>query len=195
MAKVQGVYTLRAQLYNKAATLSDGGGILYEFANNNRNASVGSSFRCDLDFIQEDTLSQDAYNADRRFIRTNKLMIKRARVVTPGATKLQPSPGKLAARFILVSYATNSGGSETGGNGIQIKIDHFNEWQDLNLWFENFTIDSADGTYKFNLPATRWVLNVDDYNLQASYQGEPLYAFLELEVDTAGLINGSNKLV
>lgn len=195
MAKVQGIYTLRATLYNKAATLADGGGILYEFTNNDRDADIGSAFRCDLDFNQQDTLDIDGYNTLRRFIRTNKLLIKRARVVTPGATKLQPSPGGHAARFILVSYATDSGGVETNGNGLQIKLDHFNEWQDINLWFENFAIDSADGTYKFYTPSARWALHVDDYNLQDAYKGQPLYAFLEIEVDTAGLISGSNKLV
>ena len=194
MAKVQGIYTLRAQLYNKATTLADGGGILYEFTNNNRYADIGSAYPCDLNFVQLDTLSADSYNSNRRFIRKNKLMIKRVRVVTPGAPKLQPSPGQYAADFILDSYATDSGGSETSGNGLRIKLDFFNEWQDLNLWFENFNIDSADDTYKFKLVATRWVLNVDDYNLQAAYKNEPLYAFLELEVDTPGLMC-NNRLV
>lgn len=195
MAKVQGIYRLRAPLYNKAATIADGGGILYEFTNNNRDAIIGSAFRCYLDFIQQDSLSADNYNDGRRFLKKNKLFIKRARVVTPGAPKLQPSPGALAAYFVMTTYATNENGVETFGNGMEIKIPFFNEWTDINLWFENFDIDSADGTYKFYTPSARWGLHVDDYNLQAAYDDEPLYAFLEIEVDTAGLISGSNKLV
>jgi hypothetical protein len=195
MAKIQGFYTLRAQLYNKAATLADGGGVLYEFTDNDRNADVSSAYDCDLRFIQQDTLIADSYNGLRRFLVNNKLLIKRARLVTPGATELQPSPGEHAARLLLMSYATDGDGNETHGNAMQIKLDFFNKWQDFNVWFENFAIDSVDGTYKFKMPATTWNLNVDDYNLQGAYKNEPLYAFMELEIDTAGLISGSNQLI
>lgn len=195
MAKIQGLYSLRAQLYNKAATLADGGGVLYEFTNNDRAADIGSAFRCDLDFIQQDTLSVDSYDGTRRFISKNKLFIKRARLVTPGAPELQPSPGEHAARLLLQSYATDGDGNETHGNAMQIKLDFFNEWQEFNVWFENFNIVSGDGTYKFYIPATKWNLNVDDYNLQTAYEGAELFAFLELEIDTAGLLSPSNRLV
>lgn len=195
MAKIQGFYTLRAQLYNKAATLEDGGGVLYEFKNNERNADIGSAYRCDLEFIQQDTLSVDSFNGVRRFLSRNKLLIKRARLVTPGATELQPSPGEHAVSLLLQSYADDGDGNETEGNALQLKLDFFNEWQEFNVWFENFNIVSGDGTYKFKMPDTRWHLNVDDYNLQSAYENEPLYAFLELEIDTAGLISGSNQLI
>lgn len=197
MAKedVQGIYTLRAQLYNKAATLADGGGILYEFTNNDRSADVGSAFPCDLDFIQQDTLAIDSYNGVRSFLSKNKLLIKRARLVTPGAPGLQPSPGEHAARLLLQSYADDGNGNETTGNSIQIKLDFFNKWNDFNVWFKNFNIVSGDGSYKFRMPPSYWSMNVDDYNLQAAYENEPLYAFLELEVDTLGLLTPSNRLV
>lgn len=191
MAKIQGFYSLRAQLYNKAATL-DGGGVLYEFTNNDRNADVGSSYRCELNFIQQDTFID---NGVRRFLAKNKLLIKRARLITPGAPGLQPSPGERAALLLLQSYADDGAGNETEGNSIQIKLDFFNEWRELNIWFENFNIVSGDGTYKFKMPSGYWNLSVDDYNLQSAYENEPLYAFLELEIDTAGLLNGSNILV
>lgn len=195
MAKIQGLYSLRAQLYNKAATLADGGGVLYEFTNNDRAADIGSAFRCDLDFIQQDTLSVDSYDGTRRFISKNKLFIKRVRLVTPGAPELQPSPGEHAARLLLNSYAIDGDGNETHGNAMQIKLDFFNEWQEFNVWFENFDIVSGDGTYKFYIPAAKWNLNVDDYNLQTAYEGAELFAFLELEIDTAGVLTPSNRLV
>lgn len=191
MAKIQGFYSLRAQLYNKAATL-DGGGVLYEFTNNDRNADVGSSYRCELNFIQQDTFID---NGVRRFLAKNKLLIKRARLITPGAPGLQPSPGVRAALLLLQSYADDGYGNETEGNSIQIKFDFFNKWRELNIWFENFNIVSGDGTYKFKMPSGYWNLSVDDYNLQSAYENQPLYAFLELEIDTAGLLNGSNILV
>lgn len=195
MAKIQGLYSLRAQLYNKAATLAGGGGVLYEFTNNDRNADIGSAYRCDLDFIQQDTLSVDSYDGTRRFLVNNKLLIKRARLVTPGAPGLQPSPGEHAARLLLDSYAFDGDGNEVHGNAMQIKLDFFNKWQEFNVWFDNFDIASGDGTYKFYMPDTRWHLNVDDYNLQSAYEGGELYAFLELEIDTAGLLTSSNRLV
>lgn len=196
MAKIQGFYSLRAQLYNKAATLADGGGVLYEFTNNDRAADIGSAFDCNLDFTQKDSFSADSYNDLRKFLSNNKLLIKRARITTPGAPELQPSPGKYAARLLLLSYADDGNGGTVNGNGLLLKIDHFNEWQDFNLWFENYDIASVDGSYKFYMQSTTWALHVDDYNLQTAYEGESLYAFLELEIDTAGLlIPGSNRLV
>lgn len=195
MAKIQGVYSLRAQLYNKAETLADGGGILYEFTDNDRNVSVGSAFNCQLNFTQNDSFSTDNYNDLRKFLSKNKLLIKRARILTPGAAELQPSPGKHAGILLLASHADDGNGGTVYGNAMQLKINHFNEWQDFNIWFENFDIASGDGTYKFYMPSARWALHVDDYNLQSPYKGEPLYAFLELEIDTAGLISGSNRLV
>lgn len=196
MAKIQGFYTLRAPLYNKAATIADGGRVLYEFTNNDRAADVGSAFECKLDFIQKDSISADSYNEQRKFLSKNKLLIKRARIVTPGAPELQPSPGEYAASILLLSYADDGNGGTVNGNGIQLKIDHFNEWQEFNVWFENFDIASGDGTYKFLSPVAKWNLNVDDYNLQTAYEGAELYAFLELEIDTAGLIiPGTNRLV
>lgn len=195
MAKIQGFYTLRAQLYNKAATLADGGGVLYEFTDNDRNVDVGSAYRCDLDFIQQDTLSVDSYDGSRRFLVNNKLLIKRARLITPGSSELQPSPGKHAADLLLQSYAADGDGNETEGNAIKLKFDFFNQWEEFNVWFENFSIDSANGTYKFKMPSGYWNLHVDDYNLQGAYKNEPLYSFLELEIDTAGLLTSSNLLV
>lgn len=195
MAKIQGIYRLRAQLYNKAATLADGGGVLYEFTDNDRNVDVASAYRCDLDFTQQDTLSVDSYDGFRRFLVNNKLLIKRARLITPGSSELQPSPGQRAANILLQSYAADGDGNETEGNAIKLKFDFFNQWEEFNVWFENFSIDSANGTYKFKMPSGYWNLNVDDYNLQVAYKNEPLYAFLELEIDTAGLISGSNQLI
>lgn len=194
MAKIQGLYSLRAQLYNKGATLGDGTD-LYEFTDNNRNADVGSSYVCKLDFFQQDTLSIDSYNGLRKFLVKNKLLIKRARLITPGSSELQPSPGEHAARLLLQSYAIDGDGNETQGNALQLKLDFFNVWQDFNVWFENFEIDSSDGTYKFEMPSGYWNLNVDDYNIQSAYKGEKLFAFLELEVDTAGLLTPSNRLI
>ncbi len=192
MAKIQGFYTLRALLYNKGPDSADGD-ILYEFTNNNRNASVGSAFECKLNFVQQD--ATDVRNGLRRFLVNNKLLIKRARVITPGAPGLQPSPGNRAAYILLQTYAEDDNGNETQGNAIEIKLDFFNEWQEFNIWFDNNVIVSGDGIYEFKLTSGYWNLSVDDYNLQTAYEGEPLHAFLELEVDTAGLINTSNRLV
>lgn len=197
MAKenIQGVYIISARIYNKGPALSDGS-TLYEYTNNNRSASVGSAFDCKLNFSQLNTFGTSNFEPGRKFVQDNKLLIKRARISTPGSPGLQPSPGALAARMILSSYATNAQGVVVYGNSLSINFVKFNEWQDFNVWFDNFTIDSADGSYEFQLPAARWVLHIDDYNLQSAYEGEPLEAFLELEVDTAGLmIVGSNRLV
>lgn len=192
---IQGVYLISAQIYNKGPALADGS-TLYEYTNNNRDANVGSAFECKLEFIQLNSFGTSNFEPSRKFIQNNKLLIKRVRISTPGSPGLQPSPGTMAARMILTTYATNAQGVEVSGNGLSIDLIKFNEWQDFNVWFDNFKIDSADGSYEFKLPAARWSFHVDDYNLQSAYEGEPLKAFLELEIDTSGLmVKGSNKIV
>lgn len=192
MANIQGIYTLRAPLYNSNDPANR---VLYTFTNNARNASIGFAYECPLDFSQIDAQNPDNLGDLRKFDIQNKLFIKRGRILTPGAPGLAPALGDRAAVFFL-STRSSKNGINTHGDTIILKFDHFNEWQDFNIPFLNDKIDSDTGRYTFAIGTDgRTGLHVDDYNLQNEYVGQDLYAFLELVVDSAGLYNASNTVV
>ena len=193
MANIQGLYTLRAPLYNSNDPANR---VLYTFTNNDRNASIGFAYQCPLDFAQIDAQNPDNLGDPRKFIVQNKLFIKRARVLTPGAPGLAPGLGGRAAVFYLDTRSSKNG-IDTSGDSLILKFDNFNEWQDFNIPFLNDKIDSDTGKYTFLIGAGdgRTALYLDDYNLQNEYVGQDLFAFLELVVDTAGLYNGFNSVV
>lgn len=198
---IQGFYTLRAPLYNSNDPANR---VLYTFANNDRNAYAGFAYPCPLEFSQIDNVSPGGYSDVRNFFVQNSLLIKRARIVTPGAPGLQPSPGKLAARLNLSTESSKSG-VDTAGNILALRFDHFNEWTEFNFEFKNYAepgnpfpgIESDTGFYTFKIAANGpSVLNIDDYNLQTAYESQDLYAFLEMVVDTSGLrVSGSGNVV
>lgn len=198
---IQGFYTLRAPLYNSNDPANR---VLYTFTNNDRNAYAGFAYPCPLEFTQIDNVNPGGYSSARNFFVQNNLIIKRARIVTPGAPGLQPSPGKLAASLVL-NTASSKGGVDTSGNILALRFDHYNEWTEFNFIFKNYPepgnplpgIESDTGFFTFEIhgggPS---ILNIDDYNLQSAYEGQDLYAFLELFVDSAGLrMSGSGAVV
>lgn len=198
---IQGFYTLRAPLYNSNDPADR---VLYTFTNNDRNADAGFGYPCPLEFTQLDNVNPGGYSSVRNFFVQNRLIIKRARIVTPGAPGLQPSPGKLAARLDLNTVSSKNG-VDTYGNILALRFDHFNEWTEFNFIFKNYPepgnplpgIESDTGFYTFVIQAGGTsFLNIDDYNLQAAYEGQDLYAFLEMVVDSAGLrMSGSGNVV
>lgn len=192
MANIQGIYTLRAPLYNSNDPANR---VLYTFTNNDRNASIGFAYECPVNFSQIDAQNPDNLGDPRKFIVQNKLFIKRGRILTPGAPGLAPALGDRAAVFFL-STRSSKNGIDTSGDTLILKFDHFNEWQEFNIPFLNDKINSDTGRYTFAIgPDGRTALHVDDYNLQNEYVGQDLYAFLELVVDSAGLYNASNTVV
>lgn len=198
---IQGFYTLRAPLYNSNDPANR---VLYTFTNNDRNASAGFGYPCPLVFTQLDNVNPGGNLPVRNFFVQNRLIIKRARIVTPGAPGLQPSPGKLAATLVL-NTESSKGGVDTYGNILALRFDHFNEWTEFNFIFKNYPepgnplpgIESDTGFYTFEIQANGLsFLNIDDYNLQSAYEGQDLYAFIEMVVDTSGLrVSGSGAVV
>lgn len=178
MSKIFGHYILRAHLDDFFTP--------YNLTSNNRNAEVVGSADEELLF----SLSFDSYRGPLitsvKFLTQVKLKINRVRILTPGCPGLQPSPGKSAAVLFLRSKDGTNGGSE-----IFLEIPKFNEWCEIGLEYETFS-DLTEKYYWLDLEyengSTK--LNIDDYNIQAAYIGQPLKTVLEIEVDTAGLYNG-----
>ena len=166
---------------------------LYTYTNANRNGSVSFAQDCNLSFIQLDNAKPLNYGDVRAFITQGRLLIKRARIFTPGSPGICPAQGSRAARLIMLSYR-NIDGVDVSGDGFEIKFDYYNEWQNLNYIFENYKFQQDNPTadyYLLKIPGqSPAYMTVDDYNLQSAYKGETLRAFLELEIDCgAGMLN------
>lgn len=180
MSKILGHYILRASL--------DGFFTSYNFTSNDRYAEVVGSADDELQF----KLSFDSYGGsiltNVKFLTQAKLKINRVRVLTPGCPGLQPSPGKSAAVLFLRS---NDG--TDGGRKIFLEIPKFNEWCEIDLEYETFE-DLKENYYWLDIEYSNGStkLNIDDYNIQAAYIGQPLKTVLEIEVDTVGLYNGAD---
>lgn len=157
-------------------------------ANDNRSKSVGASVSVALDFkcVSEKSATQSV-----EFIKQNKMVIKRGRVITGGAEGLRTGiTNMFAAEITLQDFG--------GGVGVQnsqyvnLKFPHFNEWADFNISFEPYlrTNDENDIVdLHIAYPVTD--IHYDDFNIQSAYEGQGISLFLELEIDTAGIkING-----
>lgn len=157
-------------------------------ANDNRSKSVGASVSVALDFkcVSEKSATQSV-----EFIKQNKMIIKRGRVITGGAEGLRTGiTNMFAAEITLQDFG--------GGVGVQnsqyinLKFPHFNEWTEFNIAFEPYlrTNDENDNV-ELHIADPVTDIHYDDYNIQSAYEGEGITLFLELEIDTAGIkING-----
>lgn len=190
MVNIQGHYYIQAPLFNGGDPDQRD---LYTYTNANRNGSVSFAQDCNLSFIQLDNAKPLNYGDVRAFITQGRLLIKRARIFTPGSPGICPAQGSRAARLIMLSYR-NIDGVDVSGDGFEIKFDYYNEWQNLNYIFENYKFQQDNPTadyYLLKIPGqSPAYMTVDDYNLQSAYEGETLRAFLELEIDCgAGMLN------
>ncbi len=190
MAKIQGHYLIQAPLYiGGDSTQLD----LYTYTNADRAAVVNFSQDCKLSFLQLDSSKPLNYGDVRAFLKEARLNVKRARIFTPGSPGICPANGKRAARLILDSYRTIDG-VDVEGESFEIKFDEYNKWQNLDYIFENYKF--PEEYYNLKIPGqSPAYLTIDDYNLQSAYEGETLRAFLELDIDTAGMINPNGPYI
>lgn len=157
-------------------------------ANDNRSKSIGASVSIALEFkcVTEKSASQSVV-----FIKQNKMFIKRGRVITGGAEGLRTGiTNMFAAEITIQDFG--------GGVGVQnsqyvnLKFPHFNEWTEFNIAFEPY-LRKNDENDVIDLHIAHLVTGIyyDDFNIQSAYEGEEISLFIELEIDTAGiLING-----
>lgn len=157
-------------------------------ANDNRSKSIGASVSIALEFkcVTEKSASQSVV-----FIKQNKMFIKRGRVITGGAEGLRTGiTNMFAAEITIQDFG--------GGVGVQnsqyvnLKFPHFNEWTEFNIAFKPY-LRKNDENDVIDLHIAHLVTGIyyDDFNIQSAYEGEEISLFIELEIDTAGiLING-----
>ena len=179
--KIKGVYTLRADV----SALING----YTFTNANRNAllTAGADFIANFDCTE----IQNPIYTKISFISNNNLRIKKARIVTNGAPGLQSSINYRAANFYLIGRSLEDVTSDNVGT-IFFAIDYFNEWQDLDI---EFIPEKVNENYYLSVEHNYSRLTIDDYNLQSAYEGETFKSFLELQIDTAGILDQNGGVV
>lgn len=182
MKTIKGKYTLRAGL----SPIVNG----YAFTNNDRTAELGAS----ADFML--TLSCDdidrPINKVVSLISNNRLNVLRARLLTSGAPGLQPAQNSsVSASILIVGRATNDVSADSVG-GFSFGLDHFNEWQDVGV---SFVPAKVNDNYYLSIDHTYSKIFFDDYNLQKEYEGETFNLFLELEIDTAGVLDNGGEVV
>lgn len=182
MKIIKGKYTLRAGL----SPIVNG----YAFTNADRNAELSATD----DFML--TLSCDdidrPINTAVSLISENKLYVVAARILTSGAPGLQPAANSSkAATILLVGRAANDITSESLG-GFTFGLDHYNEWQDVGV---TFLPKKVNDNYYLSVDKNYSKLTLDDYNLQSAYEGETFSAYLELLVDTSGVLDNGGEVV
>lgn len=154
-------------------------------ANDNRSKSVGATASIALDFkcVTEKSASQSV-----EFIKQNKMFIKRGRVITGGAEGLRTGITNLFAAEVTIQDF-GGGMSVQNSQYVNLKFPHFNEWTEFNIAFEPY-LRKNDENDVIDLHIAHIVTSIhyDDYNIQTAYEGEGISLFIELEIDTAGII-------
>lgn len=181
MSKILGKYNIYADV---SALVNS-----YQFTNGDRNVELQATADGMLTFYCSDI--NRPVNRSVTFSKDNVLKIRRARIITDGAPGLQSNTSP-AASVLLIAKNTNDVSADPLG-GVMMSFANYNEWQDFNI---DFLQSGATGSnFYFMLDHTYSKLNVDDYNIQDAYVGETFKATLQLEVDTAGLIDNGGNIV
>ena len=183
MAKkqIQGNYTIIAEFTGAFSTAPN-------IENNNRNKSKSATVSVPLNFLCTSISGASNY---AYLIKQNKTVIKRGRVITGGAEGLRTAVNSpIAAEVGIIDFG---GGAGTLNNqSVVLNFPKFNEWTNFDVVFEPYkrTNDQNDDV-ELNIAYPVTDIHYDDYNIQSAYENEYISLFIELEIDTAGiLING-----
>ena len=147
----------------------------YTFAGNNRDAEL-LLLPQELNFIDLSNGTISGRTVD--FMTKNKIHVKGIRIVTPGGARLRACKNAGSIEF---SIYTDSAPLVT-----MIDVSRYNEWQEINDYWEPYNLIKNSETFHFKLSAG--LLNIDDYNIQPAYIGKKVSFYIELNIDTAGLL-------
>lgn len=184
--RIQGKYTIYAPL---PAT--------YKFTGNDRDAEFDAgnqnivlSAKC-LNIFGGTGTAKFRYNA--------AIKIRRARLVSRGAEEVAPplDPDKYCGDFVLgiVQYLDGSGKDL---DTVRLKFTRWNEWTDLNAVLRPYATkaDTWEGAslstlkpVSFELKYQNALFCVDDYNIQDAYIDQDMNTALEMQIETAGIID------
>jgi hypothetical protein len=177
----------------------------YTFTNDAaaRNANFSPSTTGD-EIVNLYATNSDALNAPVLLPVQNRFNINRVRLVSSGAPGLQPGNASpfLAGKITLgvgIEDPDNPGAVLVLDN-IHITITRWDAWEDCKKAltpFRNMADINLSGyiSVKFFVLKNDCSFWCDDYNLQSEYTGEKTKPILEMEVDTAGLLDTLNHVL
>ena len=182
MANIAGIYTISAPL-NAQYTLT-GADRAATFSINAPDAPLNLSCTSSSTSVYVAAMYDTVIN------------IKRVRLVSAGAPGLQRNEQAAAANFILAARALDENLNYQTLDSVVIKIGNWNEWQnvDFDLRPSKTACNFSASQINQHKPVDLFALyqnsgfHCDDYNLQAAYIGETFTPVLELEIETAGMV-------
>lgn len=186
MATIQGKYTLIAKI-QAAGTLEDG----------NRNVTFAVTDPNDTALIP------DCLNAPKEaagyavFNSQNDINIKRIRLNANGAPGAQHAPNYYAGVFSLIIGHKELDDSITTYDKAQIKIPEWGKWYELNLKLcpYNYQLGPIDDYCGFYIDVDNNIFRVDCLNLDSAFEGMGVTPWLEMEIETAGIVASSNSVL
>lgn len=177
--KVQGRYLIVGDL-----------GGAYELTGANRDAEMALN-----EHDQINLLAVNNNGARNVYLCANvKTRILRARLRSPqgpGINSAKPTAGA-----IVISFCAMLGGQDAELASYKIAIPTWGDWFDVNFDIEPYKTpyNWTDGQILQNKPVGAFIgnnslLKIDDFNVQDNYIGQEVGAVLDLEIETAGVID------
>jgi hypothetical protein len=180
--KIKGTYILRASLNDVVS------GFKFTGADRNTELSPASDFLLNLACADINRPVNTAVS----LISNNVLNIKAARILTPGASGLRGAlNSQVCGSITIIGRATAAVSAESLG-GFTFALDHFNEWQDVNV---KYLPAKVNENYFLSINKDYTKFFIDDYNIQVEYIGQNFTAVLEMLVDTAGVLDNAGDIV
>lgn len=183
MATIQGKYTLIAKI-KAAGTLEK----------DNRNINFAVTAPADANILP------DCLNAPKEaagyavFNSQNDITIKRIRLNANGAPEAQHAPNYYAGAFNLIVGTKNLDDTLNVYDFAEIKIPEWGEWYELNLTLlpYKYTGGPIDEFCGFFIDIANNVFRIDGQNLDEAFDNLGVTPWLEMEVETAGIVSSSN---
>ena len=166
--KISGIYNLRSGNFAE-----------YTFTGNNRFVPVSITPQ-ELKLISISNGHEIGENAFISFLKNNTIHLKNIRVLTPGGDGLRTTTNEACLFNLLYIDADNTNKLAT-----IITVLKFNEWQPIDIYLRPYQIKSIGESFKF---AVSGLVNIDDYNIQTAYVNKVVKFYVELQIETAGVI-------
>lgn len=159
---------------------------IYEYQNAGSNQVINFTARCILSLTPNAgaTLNPVLFNPEKT------LVIKRARIVTPGSVGLGAANGKKCAVLYMLTAQGLGEPLYSVGDYFALQFSAYNEWALMNISLDSPYISSGSSlgmAIEVSHDGNSSYMTVDDYNLQSVYVGKKLQAYLEIEVESEGI--------
>ena len=166
--KISGIYNLRSRVIGE-----------YTFTGNDRDVAV-SIAQQDLGLVSISNGHVIGESALVSFDKNKVVHVKNIRILTPGGEGLRTTRN-IACLFNLCFIDSQNANIPAS----LIDILKFNECQPVYTYLRPYLIKSIGKKYTFSGGG---VLHIEDYNIQTPYIGEKVSFYVEMQIETAGII-------